>query len=230
MIISFSGFENTIKLDACKPIVLEVQNRPLFARVCQSLLTIDEDLKLEKYTIWDNDKAIKNQKAFIFITNPFSLPWTDRTLIGAITEKVGTFLVENNETRGKIEEYNRNIISSLEILALDLESDYQIDHDWNTTAYLKAFGFGIEKDCESTLLDNLIKFLSYIYDCSVRKSVLFMNIKNFLSEKELENLYEHAIFLKIPLLLLENKSFNDVGKYEGRVIIESDFTERTVNI
>ena len=71
----------------------------------------------------------------------------------------------------------------------------------------------------------MIKFLALVKDASLNKVILFVNLKLFLTENELELFYEQAFFSKLRILLVENAY--DALRYERerKYVIDQDFLE-----
>ena len=63
--------------------------------------------------------------------------------------------------------------------------------------YLKAFDFCVEVDPADELLDNLTKFLKFASDAAFRKQLVFVNLKNFLVEKEIQEFLSTSSFFRI---------------------------------
>ena len=54
---------------------------------------------------------------------------------------------------------------------------------------------------------------------------LLRKFENFLTKNELEQLYEHIFFLKLKVLLLENKHDNSSYEHEQKMAIDLRFFE-----
>ena len=52
-----------------------------------------------------------------------------------------------------------------------------------------------------------------------------MNLKTFLQEEDLLELYKYSMYNNIKLLVLENKHYENVLKYEKKNIIDENFDE-----
>ena len=86
-------------------------------------------------------------------------------------------------------------------------------------------GFGVAAQEEKTLLDNVLNFLSFALDAGCKKTITFVNLKTFLTENELKVLYDHVFFLKLSVLLLENKKDNMTYDHEHKLTVDLQFLE-----
>ena len=88
MKLILSGFPEALDLGSDAVSVLEIHNRTLFSRVCQSLFSELDDEALEPYAFWDDDERRSSRNQFLFVFNPFALPWSERVLIGEVLQRV----------------------------------------------------------------------------------------------------------------------------------------------
>lgn len=226
MRLCFSGIESSIEISSQAVSTLEIHNRVLFSRICESLLTEEGEDAVEPFSLWDdNGDELKARNHFLFIGNPIQLPWDDRSLQTAILNRMEGLLYENVECRREAEETFHTLNTKFSSLALQLYSDYSFGVDWDPKRYLKAFGFGVDIASNETLLDKIIMFLMTVKDASLGKVIVFVNLKLFLSIEELKRLFEHIFFLRLSVLLVENAPSVDALGFERKYTIDQDFIE-----
>ena len=225
MNLTISGFSEPLVLGSDHVSVLEIHNRRLFARVCQSLMSELDGEALEPYTLWDGDDQRSSRNYFLFICNPFELPWSERALIGEVLERIEDMFLHEDEARQRIETAGRSLSEQVASLGLRLQSDYAFEVQWDMRKYLKAFDFCVEVDPADELLDNLTKFLKFASDAAFRKQLVFVNLKNFLVEKEIQEFYRQAVFFELNVLLLENASDDSAFEYERKMCSDIDFLQ-----
>ena len=226
MRISGLSLETPLDIAPGFPTVLEVQNPTLFGRVCQSLMGGEGEGAIEPYSIWDEDlNEINSAEAFLVVANPFCLPWDDRAITGALHGLVEKRIFEDFEARESIERLAQTLNREINRFGHEVEGDYGFTVEWDIRRYLKSFGFKPATNDASSLLDNLILFLQTCFDVHLNKAILFVNVKLFLSEIDLSELYRQAFFLKSKLFLLETKQDNRVFRYERKRCINLHLLE-----
>lgn len=226
MKLVFSGLENPLLVEPGSIAVLEIENRTLFARVCQSLASSASEGAVEPYTLWDHEgKQLASKSMFKIVSDPFSLPWTDRDFVSGLYQKMQSMLLDHEAIKSESELLNLKLMNNITTLGLMMTSDYAFKVEWDLQRYLKAFDFGLDYCSDDSLLDNLIKFLTLSSDISFKKTFIFMNLKTFLSEKDIATLYEQVIFSNNSLLLLEN--LHDKQQYVGerKLHVDQSFLE-----
>ncbi len=226
MRISFQGFDQDVYVEAGVVQVLEVHSKNLFSRFCQSLYSGLGEQAIEPYLIWEGDKRQRTDTAFLFIVNPFELPWSDRKLIGGIYENIEDMLLSDDPTRQEIETTARMLSESLASLGLRMHSDYAFATEWTVLKYLKSFAFSAYIDETDTLLDSLIKFLKYAADANLNRVLVFINLKTFLTYEEIEMFYQEVIFSGLKVLLLETVVDNSKFELERKMVIDEDLFQK----
>ena len=226
MMVRFEGFEHGFEVLPESPLVVEVENRRLYARVCQALLLERGRESSEPYSLWRDDDELKPGGMFMSLTDPFRLPWDDPKLLAAVYERVEKYCWEDEEVRCAVEKADVFLRTRCAEIGLQMHADYSFGVEWDMRRYLKTSGFSPEHDADDSLIDNMLRFVSFVADACPSKPLLLVNFKTFFSKHEVEMLYERSFFLKIPLLLLENRRESVQYKSERKINIDQDFLER----
>lgn len=225
MRLVFSGLENPLKLTAGETSVLQVENSALFARIVSSLQTGLGHQAMEPYSLWEDDGEVKPGNALMVVPDALNLPWDDRAFMTTITKRVEREYLEDEDLRMQVEEAERAIKMRLSRLNLGFNADLGFGLEWDLKRYLKFLGFGAAPQEDRSFLDNLLNFLSFALDAGCRKTIVFVNLKTFLTENELQMLYDHVFFLKLSLLLLENKIDTMSYRHESKLAVDLQFLE-----
>lgn len=225
MRLVFSGLENPLKLTAGETSVLQVENSALFARIVSSLQTGLGHQAMEPYSLWEDDGEVKPGNALMVVPDALNLPWDDRAFMTTITKRVEREFLEDEDLRMQVEEAERAIKMRLSRLNLGFNADLGFGLEWDLKRYLKFLGFGAAPQEDRSFLDNLLNFLSFALDADCRKTIVFVNLKTFLTENELQMLYDHVFFLKLSLLLLENKIDTMSYRHENKLAVDLQFLE-----
>lgn len=225
MRLVFSGLENPLKLTAGETSVLQVENSALFARIVSSLQTGLGHQAMEPYSLWEDDGEVKPGNALMVVPDALNLPWDDRAFMTTITKRVEREFLEDEDLRMQVEEAERAIKMRLSRLNLGFNADLGFGLEWDLKRYLKFLGFGAAPQEDRSFLDNLLNILSFALDADCRKTIVFVNLKTFLTENELQMLYDHVFFLKLSLLLLENKIDTMSYRHENKLAVDLQFLE-----
>ena len=185
--------------------VFEVHDRSLFSRICQSLMSENGSDAVEPYAFYDDEGEMRSSRnTFLFVFNPLDLPWDDRKLLGKVHERLEDLYLSDDAIRQEVESAARELEKQVEGLGLLLQSDYELDVEWDIGKFLKSFDFSIDRDPDDPLIDNLSKFLRFAADACFEKTLVFVNLKTFLDEDDIALFYQEAFSLKIKVLLIES--------------------------
>ncbi len=226
MKIVFEGLDHPIELRKDQISTLVVENRTLYARICESLISEKGDAAREAYTVWDEtDREIRPRSAFLVVESPFSLPWKHRALAGQLHNRIAALLLENEEIREEVQRCTRALNSELCGLSFQLHGDYDFGAEWDLVNYLKMMAFDREEAKANTLLENLIQFIELASDVGNTRAIVFINMRTFLEKKELLELVESILFHETKALFLENKAIEIYSDLETEYVIDQRFIE-----
>ena len=225
MKLVLSGLENSIEILPGIATTMQVENEALFARVVQSLMSLEGKMAQEPFTLWEGDAEVKPASALLIAPNVFDLPWDDRTLMGEILKRIEREFLEDEDLRRAIESMDSSLSEKLLGLGLGMNSDYGFGLEWDLKRYLKFRGFGVGRRADEPLLDNLLNFISLALDAGCKKVIVLVNVKTFLTNNEVKALLDHIFYSKMKVLLLENKRDGNVYDYERKMIVDLHFLE-----
>ena len=217
MLISFSGFDHPIVCGDANVSVVQISNRALFARICQSLISGRGEEAVEPYSVWGEDGVeVLPSRAFFPVVDVFDLPWKHKSLSGGLYKQFEKHLLMDEDDRRLIQQLNEQLKSAVAQIGFQCHGEYNFGIEWSLQRYLNAFGFGVELSPNTSLFDNLMSFIELVADTGLSETLLFVNLKTFFTEKELFELYKRLVFYGISSLLLENRdapcSMNLSGK------------------
>lgn len=166
----------------------------------------------------ENDKIFPLEKTSVLLDNPLTADYNEK--------KILTKLYKELSEQAKISLYedciqvNSHIISFLEKLFATVPYHLEMELDVDVTALLKLYGVKVESDV-ADVLETLIDYLRAISSICNIHVVWILNLKQFLTEEQVDQLYEFCFYEKIYLINLEGQK-NYTLKQEKYVIIDKD--------
>ena len=225
MKLVFSGLELPIRFESGVCSTIEIANEALFARIAVSLLSGLGDAADEPYSFWEDHKEVKSKDALLFISSPLELPWNERLLAKETINKIEREFLLDESARLAVGDARNIVTHQLRELSVCFEHDYDLEIEWDFKKLLKFCGFDVSYSQDKSLLDNLMNFLSYAKDSGDKRVLVFANLKNFLTENEFNAFLEHVFYLKIKVLLIENKQSESRYSNERKLVVDHDFLE-----
>lgn len=120
MKLVLSGLENSVEISPGIVTTLQVENGALFARVAQSLVSLEGRMAQEPFTLWEGDAEVKPSSALLVAPNVFDLPWDDRALMGEVLKRIEREFLEDEDLRRAIEAMDSSLSEKLLVVSRKL--------------------------------------------------------------------------------------------------------------
>lgn len=217
MKLTYAKYNLVMELSENKPSVLIIENPQNMAEFMQELYNQYCGLS-EKFVLSEEDKILKLNKIADMVIEPYSLDLNRKNIIN------GLYLYMNDIANDCIEE--REVLNTNIQLVIDKITDnvpynnitHQFDFNW--TDMFKLYGVKIDSDYQ-TIIEKLVEYIKICSFICKYKLIIFVNLKTYLSDEEIEELYKTSSYCKISLLLIESREINWNGD-EMEYIIDKD--------
>ena len=159
-----------------------------------------------EWILSEQDKIFSIEKSSQFIDNPLMVNSNEKRILTRLykelSEQANTLMCE------EYTQINSYIVSFLERLMYTVPYHLDMEIDMDLTGILKLYGVKIESDGVS-VLEALIDYLRAL-SCICNIHVVFiLNVKQFLTIEEIQQLYEFCFYEKIYIINLEGqKNYN----------------------
>lgn len=218
MNIKINFLENIIKIDDDKINNIEINNKSYFYRIVNELYNVSKGLDSDDVEIISFEKKKININ---MILNLFDFELYTKKYLNEIIKYILLNTSEINQE--KISKKYNNFI--LEILKLINEYDLplNVNEEMNFQDILKNVKFSINN--KKTVLENLFLIIDLESILKVNDLLIFVNIKQYLNEVDINELYKYAIYNNVKLTLIDNQLYKDKNEFENKIIIDSDLNE-----
>lgn len=185
----------------------------------------NEGTRTEPFALLNNGANINSDKFLTIITDMFSLDLNNKKIISLALAKLDRICLLDESLENDLIEINKLLYNKVTSVIAELDGDFLISADWQLSKYLKAFNFSAEYEIGESCYDKIIKFLQIASDLFYEQVICFVNFKSYLTDYEMEKIYEYSIYHKLMILVIESTSSSDVLKYERKLTIDKDFDE-----
>ena len=215
MKFKISFIENLIEIENEYVRCIEIENKNYFYRTISLLndFNNNEDLKDEINFIDKID--------FKMIIDYFNIDLNDKKTLNAVIKYVKENIDELNYDK-LLRSYQRLCTlfsSSLE----NIDIPINIEEDINIDNIIKLMNIKINK--EDSILKNLFILIDVINELKNNNLLILVNLKQYLTKEELNEVYKYAIYNNVALLLIDNTSYGIPQKYEKKLIIDDNLEE-----
>lgn len=222
----FARFDPVVEICSDAVSVLEIADRRLFARVVESLRSEAGQCAIEPYHFFEGTKAVSPKGKLLFLSDLPMLPLHDRMFEKVLYEGITKNFEDDGRTNDMevIRENAFSIRRVLEGCTLAMWGNYSFGLNWDIAGYLKAFNFGLDIEPGASFLERCISFFGLLVDIRFKKPLIAVNIKSFLSDEEVNQLNEQAIFHGIQMLELESWVDEHPRVTEKKICLEQVFS------
>lgn len=222
MKINVNYLENEIDIVPDCVFAIEIENKKYFYRLTHELYNIYQGIVSNEITLYDdsNQEITGTNKIKIFI-NYFDFQLDSKKYINDISKYIENNISEENKMK-LINEYKK-IISLYKKALNEIDLPICINPDFDVESLTKLLKIKLEMKNE--ILDNLLLIID-LENALNRKNILFfINLKQYLTNDELLELYKYSIYRQIPIVLIDSQNYGTSIKYEKKLIIDSELDE-----
>lgn len=226
MIMKIFSLENDITFTEEYINVLQIQDKKLFTNVINSLndnINNIEDTK-ERIIILDNDIEIKIEKEVLMIIDVFNIDFNQKKIQSALYNKIEKIYKQEFERMSEFQ----TIFQKLQLNVLDVFNEFPFEFNYKESIgiqeYLKLLGLKISNN-KGKIIDMVFLLIDVVEYLSVAKLLIFVNLKLYLGDDEVNEIYKYAMYKKVNILLIETGEEKEPLENEKILYIDSDYDE-----
>lgn len=208
--ISFELCENEVP-------VIVIENPQIFSKLVKEFL-LQSNGQEGGFILSEADKIRNISKETQIILNPFSLDCNEKRIIQKLYQEIEIiasekYVEDSGRLHGEIVEYLDTLLNNI-----PYATTYCLNE--NVPALLKAYGVQIDTQADS-FLESVINYLRVLNSLCHIEVVICVNLKTFLSDEQILQLYEFVFYQKMYLVLFENNQ-RKILKGEKTCILDKD--------
>lgn len=222
MKINVNYIDNELIVEDNKILNIEIYNKKFFYRFIKDLNLIENGNTIEEIT------AFNKQNEEITLTNKIEI-LSDFLDFDLYNKKYSSdfqkYIVKNSEEKNIdkiVKEYSKvyDLISNIVNL---IDIPITIKNDFDFESIIKSFKF--EVNFFDNLLNNLIDLLEVKLNLSKEKIYVFINLKSYLSNEDLLELYKYIFAKNINSIFIDTNKYDDLNDNVNKIIIDTDLDE-----
>ncbi len=225
MIMSIIGFENKIYFKENAVNILEIYNQKLFSNFIsyineQSNEGTEEDNKI---VLMDEEKRLKIDKMVYVLTDLFNIDFNSKKIINKIYNMLNQNIKnrQDNEIENTILQLRHYLVEEIN----EIPFEFNINSEIEMLDLLKAFNVKIDSSCYTTMVEKIEFVINILASLKIARVLVIPNLKTYVNEDELLEIYKYSIYNNINLLVIENRHSEKLLKYEQKNIIDENFDE-----
>lgn len=214
--------DNNLVLNTSEVCALEIENKRYFYRVVNDLyMASNENISDDIVLLDKNDKEINISNKLKIFLNFFDFGLTDKKYTNDISKYIANNITdENKELLAK--QYNK-IISIYKKILNDIDLPLIIDSEISIENITKIMKININSSKD--LLSNLFILIDLENLFHTKNILVFINLKQYLINEEIEELYKYSIYNEVQLILIDSQSYGTTLSQEKKLIIDENLDE-----
>lgn len=226
MKLKINGFENEIAFDQEYINILEIKNSQCFSHIIEILNEkingFDSD---EIFLLDESENELNMSKEMYMIFDLFNIDYNSKKIINKIYEIISDNISKNQdyEIENMTTKLRNYIIQEINELPFEFEMKSELD----IPEILKLYNLKIDSSNYTTILERVELLIDIISTLDIARILVIPNLKTYLTEKELVELYKYALYNNVKLLLIERNNINKL-KYEKILSIDEEFNDTII--
>ena len=128
---------------------------------------------------------------------------------------------QDNEVENIILQLRNYLIEEIN----EIPFEFNINSEIEILDLLKVFNVKIDTSCYTTIVEKIEFIISVLSNLKIAEVLVIPNLKTYVDENELLEIYKYSIYNSVKLLIVENIHSEKLLKYENKNIIDENFDE-----
>ena len=218
-----NGFENEIQFDDEHINVLTINNSKCFSHIIGILNDKINGIESNEIFLLDEkNQEIKMDKKVYIVLDIFNIDYNSRKVLNKIYDIIAENIEKNQdyEVEKMVMELRNYIIQEIN----ELPFEFVMKSELEIPEILKLYNLKIDDVNYTSILEKVEILIDIISTLKVADILIIPNLKLFLSNEELVELYKYSLYNNVKLLLIERNNEEQL-KYEKNIIIDENFCD-----
>lgn len=221
MNININYLDNVINLDDESIFAVEIENKKYFYRIVNSFYEISNGNMVEEIKIFKNLSELNYLGKIQVFTNFFEFDFDSKKYNNGILKYINDTI--DDDDRNNIIKSQQTLLKVYNKVLNRLDLPLIINSEINVETLTKFLKISVKRSNE--LLDNILLLIDLERELRINELLIFVNIKSYLTELEIKELYKYALYNKVKILLIDSKSYGVSMVNERKLIIDMNLDE-----
>lgn len=221
MKLKLNGFENEIEFEEETVNVISVNNVECFRNIISSINSkiLGEEIN-EVFLLNDEKEELDMNKEVLMVLDVFNIDYNSKKILSKIYELIEEKIVMNQdlEIDNKIFELRNYIVEEIN----ELPFEFIMKDEIKIMDILKMYSLKIDSDNYNKLTKKIEFLIDIISTLKIAKILIIPNMKLFLTDEEVVEVYKYSLYNNVNLLIIERNDRKKL-KYEKKLVIDEDF-------
>lgn len=223
MKLKINGFDNEIVFNEENINVLLIEDVKCFSHIIEVLNDKINGIELNEIFLLDEkNEELRMDKRMYLLLDIFNIDYNSKKVLNVIYKLISDNIEKNQdyEMEKRTLELRNYIIQEIN----ELPFEFVMKNEIEITEILKLYNLKIDSENYISVLERIELLIDIISTMKIADILIIPNLKLFLDDKDLVELYKYSLYNNINLLLIERYSSKRL-KYEKNIIIDEDFND-----
>ena len=223
MKLKINGFDNEIIFNDQNINILTIKNTKCFSHILQILNDKTNGIESnEIFLLGENNEEMNMAKEIQIVLDVFNIDYNSKKILNKIHEIISNNIEKNQDF--EVERMVLNLRNYIIEEINDLPFEFVMKNEIEIPEVLKLYNLKIDEENYTSILEKIEILIDIFSTLKIAKILIIPNLKLFLDEAELVELYKYSLYNNINLLLIERNEYTKL-KYEINIIIDENFND-----
>lgn len=223
MKLKINGLENELQFEEDKCNVLICEDKKLFRHIIETLNDKINGLESnEIFLLSDANEEIKMEKEAFMVIDIFNIDYNSKKILNKIYDIISDRIEMTKEI-----EVNDIIIRLRNYLIQEINEipfEMTMKDELNIKEILKTFELRIDKESYTSVVEKIELLIDIISTLDIASVLIIPNMKSFLIEEEIVEIYKYSLYNNVSLVCIENIFLSKL-EYKNILLIDNNFDE-----
>lgn len=226
MIIKVGTFSSHVDFTNNYLNVLEIEDKRLYANIVTSFYNaINDDPTKEKLILLINDELSSISNSLFMIMDVYSFDFNIRKINNKLINLLEKNIINDDILRLTIENKIYEIVNLIPEVTSILSLDLIWDNEIKIQKILNLFSIRFDQNYDDNYFQRTLKIVDIVKELEICDILVLCNLKSFLDDEELKELYKYIRFKEQNTLILESIVDNRLIYHERKIIVDYYFND-----
>jgi len=223
MRLFLSSGELALPIGMDKVATLEILHRPLFAQVVQEFVgAIEQDEQPSEFRLVAEGGGEVPFSRFLYIADFLTFDAGARKITSRLHKSLMKEFILDEELRARSQQTFAQMRDALSEQLMRFESRVSFESEFSLEKYLRMIDFKITLDESDAIASRITGIVDLVTDLQIWDTILFINLKGFLTEKEFYNFVEYCLYQKVSILIIESSKSEWLHEGECKLVVDEE--------
>ncbi len=212
-----NNYENDVVFDNTYINTLEILNKKAFYQFLKDINNLNDQ---DNILFFDNNEPINMDNKIFIIYNFINFDFNTKKITANILNIINNNMDEKDKDKinnlyNKLKDIYTHLLDNIDI-NLEIQEEFKIE---DISKLMKP-----KINTKNNLLENILLLIDIESELNLDKLVVFVNLKSYLENEELIELYKYSLYKDIKILLVDNHNYS-TNNIEKKLQIDEDLIE-----